>query len=580
MPNYKPKLLILIIILIGSLFRFNNLNWDDGHHLHPDERFLTMVNNDTKLPTNFKEYTNTLISPLNPRNANKNFFVYGNWPLIINKLIAVILDNNDYHNLTIQGRFISALMDTLVILIIYLICSELEERYKFNSQIKYLASFSYSLMVLPIQLSHFYTNDTFLNFFCLTSLYFSILYKFKQKKLAFLLSAVTLGMGIASKISALYMIPLIIFFITDPWLLVKPYINKEKNNTIKKTLYQTLTKTLKLILFFILSYLTLKLTDPYLFRSPNLLKPQIDYRFLANIKELTSWQGKTVWFPPAVQWLTKKPTFAIQNIIFFGVGIIPSIFFFIGLTSLSKYLINKWQKSIYLWAIILWLLSYLGYQSIQFVKSMRYFIIIYPLLAIIIGHGINYFLYIKIFKQKFGINKRKFIILTLMLIWPLTFSSIYVNPHSRVKASYWIYNNIPKNSNIINEAWDDALPLTIKGNSFNDYQHTQVHPYNKDESQKWEELRKTLLEADYYVLSSNRAFGSIPTAPHQYPVMGQFYEKLLNGELNYEIVAEINSYPSLEYLGIPLTIPDYMAEEAFSVYDHPRVIILKNKDRD
>ena len=36
-------ILLLLILLIGAYFRFTGLNWDQGTHLHPDERFLTTV---------------------------------------------------------------------------------------------------------------------------------------------------------------------------------------------------------------------------------------------------------------------------------------------------------------------------------------------------------------------------------------------------------------------------------------------------------------------------------------------------------------------------------------------------------
>jgi hypothetical protein len=36
-------LLFVAVLLIAGYFRTVGLNWDSGQHLHPDERFLTMV---------------------------------------------------------------------------------------------------------------------------------------------------------------------------------------------------------------------------------------------------------------------------------------------------------------------------------------------------------------------------------------------------------------------------------------------------------------------------------------------------------------------------------------------------------
>ena len=38
-----PRWILIGILIVGALLRLTNLNWDDGTHIHPDERFLTMV---------------------------------------------------------------------------------------------------------------------------------------------------------------------------------------------------------------------------------------------------------------------------------------------------------------------------------------------------------------------------------------------------------------------------------------------------------------------------------------------------------------------------------------------------------
>jgi len=88
-------------------------------------------------------------------------------------------------------------------------------------------------------------------------------------------------------------------------------------------------------------------------------------------------------------------------------------------------------------------------------------------------------------------------------------------------------------------------------------------------------MKKNLAEADYYILSSNRAWGSVMRVPEKYPQMSKFYQDLLANQTDYQLIAEFNSYPSLEYLGIDISFNDTWAEEAFSVYDHPQVLIFQ-----
>ena len=61
----------------------------------------------------------------------------------------------------------------------------------------------------------------------------------------------------------------------------------------------------------------------------------------------------------------------------------------------------------------------------------------------------------------------------------------------------------------------------------------------------------------------------------RFPMTIAYYNALFDGELGFERVAEFTSYPGL----FGLTFPDQSAEEAFSVYDHPRVQIFKKTDR-
>jgi len=85
----QKKLYFFLIILIGVLFRFNHLNWDQGFHLHPDERFLTMVGNAIHLPKSFSDYLNPKISSFNPANVGFKFFVYGTFLNSVLQLLQI-----------------------------------------------------------------------------------------------------------------------------------------------------------------------------------------------------------------------------------------------------------------------------------------------------------------------------------------------------------------------------------------------------------------------------------------------------------------------------------------------------------
>ncbi len=539
----KKFLIGLTIILLAFFFRFNNLNWDESFHLHPDERFLTMVGNAMKLPTTVNQYFDQKTSLLNPANIGYRFFVYGRFPLIFIKYLAVNFNLDNYNDFTILGRQLSAFFDLLIILLIFKTVWLLEKHYKFSSSIKYWAGFFYAISVLPIQLSHFFAVDTFLNFFMFGSFYFALRVGQDRPLRNTILSAVFFGLALACKVTALFILPLNLFF------LLKTVF--EKRLSLVKTVFIV-------FLYFVLAYFTLRLADPYLFQTNNFFNLTLNTQFVENLKQLKSFEGKNIWYPPAVQWI-KKPTiiFSLINLMIFGVGIPYFALLIIGIFNILIY------KKRQLLIIIFWVLAFFLYQSAQFVKAMRYFIIIYPFLAIFAGIGIS-----KLFETKnYLFHVLCFIVL---LFWPLMFSSIYFNKHTRVEASEWIYKNLPSNSVILGEYWDDPLPLSIINNYGKQFTVKQLPVFDQDTSEKWQKMNEMLQKADYYVLSSNRGWGSIMTVSEKYPQMSQFYKDLLADKLSYKKIKEFEPYYYKFF-----QLPNSWVDESFTVYDQPTVIILK-----
>jgi hypothetical protein len=175
-----------------------------------------------------------------------------------------------------------------------------------------------------------------------------------------------------------------------------------------------------------------------------------------------------------------------------------------------------------------------------------------------------------------------------------------------VQSSFWIYRHIPSSSTITSEHWDDSLPLNLDSAGFTSSYHVASLPmFDYDTSDKWSKVFTILNEADYLIMSSNRVWASVPRVPWKYPITSRFYQDLFDEKLNFTKVAEFNSYPGFQlpflkscyYLG-PSDYPylrrsntwfsvdrecsypgiylrDDTAEEAFTVYDHPKVLIYQ-----
>lgn len=560
--NLVPYKILFLILLFAGFLRLFDLNWDQNQHLHPDERFLTMVAGNMLWPDSLSGYFNTEQSTLNPHNIGYSFYVYGTWPVIVTKFVAQIVHLDDYNGLILVGRALSAVADILVVGTVYVVTEEIFKQ----QRTALLAAFSYAILVLPIQLAHFFAVDTFANLF--TALAFLFALKISSNRIWGIwavLTGVSLGFALSAKISAGIFIPITGLVILIELMRAKQYGRIFIAGTI----------------IFLSCLGTVRLVYPYLFDGWH-LNPKL----LANWRELKSYDDPQGWFPPAILWIkTKAYLYPLMNLMWWGVGL--PIFMITGWG-----LLHIWKKPRSL-LLLLPILVIFAYQGGQYSKNMRYFLGMYPFIAIIMAVGWE-----KFFRKKLWPIIP--VVLIAILWWPLSFFAIYTRPHSRVTASQWIYQHIPVGSNISCEAWDDCLPLNLPGLAGNGAYHgIQFTLFDPDTPQKWLDVSTKLAQLDYIILSSNRVYGSTMTVPERYPGNIRFYTLLFNGELGFEKIAEFTSRPNLPVPGLQtcilfggdfygriaratdaclepgISIDDDYAEETFTVYDHPKVLVFK-----
>ncbi len=152
------------------------------------------------------------------------------------------------------------------------------------------------------------------------------------------------------------------------------------------------------------------------------------------------------------------------------------------------------------------------------------------------------------------------------------------------------------------EHWDWAPPLRVDGHDpfggmyrgLSSSGSGQLELYHADNLQKRADMLEWLDEADYIITGSNRLYASIPRLAPRYPLTMAYYEALFSGDLGFELVADFRSPLALgpfqfpdqeepfpipdaeyEYRPAPISVPMPPAEETFSVYDHPRVLVFR-----
>ena len=99
--------------------------------------------------------------------------------------------------------------------------------------------------------------------------------------------------------------------------------------------------------------------------------------------------------------------------------------------------------------------------------------------------------------------------------------------------------------------------------------------YEPDSPEKMAKLARELAKPDWVVLQTKRLYGAVTRAPEKFPLTNRAFRLLFSGDLGYTLRREVASRPSL--LGIQ--VPDELADESFTVYDHPKVVFFENTKR-
>ena len=427
--------ILLIILAAAAGLRLVGVNWDAGQHLHPDERFLSMVLSAIEPVKSPAEYFNTAASSLNPANRGFNFFVYGTFPIFIVRYLAEWTGQVGYDAITILGRQASAVADLLTVLVVFFVGNRL-----YGWKPGLTAAALYGFAVLPIQQAHFMTVDTFTNLFgSLTVLAAVYVLKYEEPKtpwLAYLVFGVCLGMAAASKVNAAALAVLL------PLAQLARHLQLKERRSIDWSGY-----LYPLALAALVSLVTFRVLQPYAFDGLGL-----NTGWLQALRSLREQASGRVDFPPALQWADRPLTFSIVNTMQWGMG------WAWGLTSFVSVLAAGWQvikRKVYTHLPILgFTLLYLVWQASSWVRAMRYLLLLYPLLAILAAWGIWKLIdqnsqargmVGEYDAQNWKLVGKAVLLLTLSLtgLWAFAFTRIYTRPHTRVAASEWIYRRIP-----------------------------------------------------------------------------------------------------------------------------------------
>jgi len=579
----KNTFIFILILFLAFLFRVYGISWDFGFHFHPDERMLIMVADRIRF-----------WSQMNP-----DFFNYGSLPVyllvaisqLIDRLVGTTLTN--YDGLLLVGRWISLFADLIVLILVYKISANLFQK----KAAALWSAFFYAVAFFPIQNSHFFIVDIFLNLFSTLLIYQLLIFQNNPSYRRIVLIGITFAAAITSKISAVIFLPVI--------LLVLLYPHPKHENILQRILHffqkkiitsrqriHTIFKkdVFRIVLFGMISVAFSAIFMPYAFIEHE--------QFTSDIQQQLKMNSNAYIFPYTLQYVGTLPYwYYMKNIILWGLGPIISIFAIVGGVYGMRYVvyslqIRKQKVAHTIYDILhtkyfLFILFYVLYFLIigkSAVKFMRYMLLMYPFFAVMAGYGIYKIQTIKIVLYRHKINLQPFTKLfvicfsVLTILWTLPFIMIYSVPNTRIRASKWINQFIPYGSTLGVEHWDDRVPIFDPGN----YKYEELTLYDIPDDQNKIALHyRKLQHVDYIVIASNRLYTPLQKLTdctkneRCYPATAKYYQDLFEGRLGFVKIAEFTSYPRIQIFNLKIQLIDDTADESFTVYDHPKIMIFK-----
>lgn len=474
--SWKYNLLLALILLIGAYLRFTGLNWDEGQHQHPDERFISMVADAIRGVDGISAYFDTQNSTLNPLKYGS--YTYGMFPLFLSRMVAEWVDMAGYDTITLVGRAMSGLFDLIAVWMLYFLGKRL-----YNRRVGLLAAALGVAAVLPIQLSHYFTVDSFSTIFVVASFYFAILAipindpeePVSDSNLVYFgLFGLIVGLAGACKVNTLPVFGIII--LAGVTKLITDWNRFDFRVTLKTILWGWFIAAVFVCISF-------RVFQPYAFAGPGFFGISLNQRWYDVIKEVVNQVAGNSDWPPNTHWTNRSITYAWTNMVTWGLGIPLGLAGWIGWGwAAAQIWKGDWRRHL---LPFVWVALYFVWQNNQFWRYMRYFLPIYPFIILFAAWAL-----VEIYDRTKESRARLFanglrlreqladwrgtwkaaaslsilgIVLAGTYVYALAFIKIYHNPITRVVASEWMLENIPGPMNVIVESpeGNHSYPVSI-----------------------------------------------------------------------------------------------------------------------
>ena len=514
------------LFLFAAVVRLVGVRWDQGHFFHPDERAIAMAIERISFV---------------PLQLNPHFFAYGSFPLYVTRVVTSLLAKvrpwfAGYDGIIFTGRELSAFWGAATVVLLALLGARL-----YGRRAGLLAGVLLAATVLHVQSSHFAISDVPLTFLILLSLFFLIEVVESGRLSRYLLAGLSIGLAVATKFSALPILLPLAVTVAIRWRLERK----------ARPLLYGLAAGVTAVAFFVLG-------QPYAI---------LDFHaYIHDILEQSRMVRNAGIVPYTNQYIgVPKYLYDLQQMILWGMAPLLGFAAVWGTIQCVARAFRKVNTSELV--LLSWVLPFFAINGSFDVKFMRYLLPIYPLL-ILFGAA-----WLEGWAERARIGRVvRAIVLAGTAVALISFLTIYTRRHPVLRASEWFYENVPAGARVATQHWDEGFPFPLPDRDPSRYRIVQMPYYEPDTREKIAGICRELAGADYAVLPTKRVYGSVTRAPDKFPFTSRYFYELFSGDLGFTLIKDFASRPS--FLGIEF--PTELADESFSVYDHPKVLIFRN----
>lgn len=544
--NYKI-LTLLIIIFLGFLFRYINLDWGAPYFFHPDERNIA-----------------SSISRLSYKNdLNPKFFAYGSLPIYTIYFTGVAInlvehswdqtieiDKVNFEDAILIGRVFSFIASLALIFVIYKITLLIKNQLGAIISVL-LALFSIGL----IQYSHYATFEMWISLLTSLLCYLTLLYYKKKNIKYFLLSSFIIGLMISVKVSSLVFVPTVLLVFTF-YEAKKILHNKTKLILLRNLIYGV-------VCFSAIATITVFITSPYYWLDNSSFRSSISYESSVALGTLNVFYTQFFKYTtPGMYQLEKVYPFILNPFVLITAVI---AFFYVSLRAIIS------KKTLYLIFLLFFATTFIS-QAFLYVKWVRYYIPTLPFIYICIG-----ILFSDFIKNNSQTKKPAILIATLIIfisiIYSLSFvKTVYINKDTRIEAVEWAKANIASDAAILSEVYDMGIVPFNK-----DFDKIKLFNFYELDNDPLlvDELAREIRNSEYIILPSQRIISSRLSMPKEFPKGYAFYNSLMNGKDYYKVYeTKCDIFCKLIYWHDPIQA----FEQTANVFDRPTLMIFKSKN--